>query len=71
MDNNYLKHALDQTKHKLRCFSVSTCIYILDLHLGDFADAFIQSDLQPFIHTFTHLRRSQPHQATASRSGAV
>ena len=23
------------------------------LHLGDFSDAFIQSDLQPFIHTFT------------------
>ena len=40
-------------------------------HLGDFADTFIQSDLQPFIHTFTHWQRSQPHRATASLSGTV
>ena len=33
----------------------------LHLHtFGDFADTSIQSDLQPFIHTFTHQRRSQP-----------
>ena len=30
------------------------------LHLEDFADAFIQSNLQPFIHTTTQQRRSQP-----------
>ena len=40
------------------------------LHLGDTADAFIQSDLQPFIHTFAR-RRSQPGRATASLSGAA
>ena len=43
----------------------------LHLNLRDFADAFIQSDLQPFIHTFTHQRRSQPRRAPASSSGAV
>ena len=43
----------------------------LRLHLGDFADAFIKSDLQPFIHTFTHRRRSRPHRAAAGWSGAV
>ena len=40
-------------------------------HLGDLAAAFIQSFLQPFIHTFTHRRRSQPLRVTASSSGAV
>ena len=33
-------------------------------------DAFIQSDLHPCMHTFTHRRWSQPHRATASSSGA-
>ena len=36
------------------------------LHLGDFVDAFIQMDLQPFIHTFTHRLRSQPYKKSAS-----
>jgi hypothetical protein len=43
----------------------------LHLHLVDFADAFIQSDLQPFIHTFTHQRRKQPRRSKASSSEAV
>ena len=43
------------------------CIYIL-WHL---ADAFIQSDLQQFIHRVSYRRQSQPHRATASSSGAV
>ena len=34
-----------------------------------YSDAFIQSDLHPFIHTFTHRRRSPPRRATASSSG--
>ena len=38
---------------------------------GDFAVAFIQCNLQPSMHTFTHRRWSQPHMATASSSGAV
>ena len=38
--------------------------------------AFIQSalvltDIHPFMHTFTCRRRSQPHRATASSSGAL
>ena len=33
----------------------------LHLYLGDFVNAFIQSDLELFIQTFTHRRRSQPH----------
>ena len=41
-------------------------IYI-SVHL---ADAFIPSDLQRFIHTFTHRRRSQPRKVTAIASGA-
>ena len=51
---------------------VSPCVVHLPLHLGDFADAFIKSDLQPFIHTFTHRRRSQlfrSSQGEASCSG--
>ena len=43
----------------------------LHLHLGDLADTFIQTDLQRFLHTFTHQRRCQPCKATASSSGAV
>ena len=47
----------------------------LHLHLGDYADAFIQRNLQPFIHTFTHRRRSRPLMATEGGflplSGAV
>ena len=31
----------------------------------------LQSDLQPFIHSFAHRRRCQPSRATASSSGAV
>ena len=33
---------------------------MLYLYLGHLADAFVQSDLQPFRHTLTHRRRSQP-----------
>ena len=40
-------------------------------NLRDFVDAFIQSDLQPFIHTFTHPEQSKPCWATASFSTAV
>ena len=36
--------------------------------LGDFADAYIRSDLQPFVHTVPHRRRGQPRGATASSS---
>jgi hypothetical protein len=43
----------------------------LHLYLGDFVNAFIQSDLELFIQTFTHRRRSQPREGTASWSGAV
>ena len=39
--------------------------------LGHSADAFIQSNLQPFTHTFTHRRQSQPRRVTDSVSGAV
>ena len=41
------------------------------LQLGDFADAFIQSDSQPFMHTLPHRGRSGPLRATASWTGAV
>jgi hypothetical protein len=37
----------------------------------DLADAFIRSDLKPFIQPFTHRQRSQPRRATASSSGAA
>ena len=48
----------------------STCVSsTAQLHSGDFPDAFIQSDVQPFIHTFTHRRRCRPRRATASSSG--
>ena len=43
----------------------------LHFYLGDFADAFIKSNLQPFIHTFTQRWQSQPHRGTASTSGEV
>ena len=41
----------------------------LRLHSRDFADAFIQSGLQP-LH-FPHRRRCRPRRATAGSSGAV
>ena len=50
---------------------VDPSTYSIRLHLGYFSDAFIQSNLQRFIHTFTHRRRSQPRKALASSSGAV
>ena len=41
------------------------------LHFGYFYDAFIQRNLQPVMHTFTHRRRGRACRATASWSGAV
>ena len=41
------------------------------VHSGDFADAFIQSVLQPPLLSLTHRRWSQPRRATASSSAAV
>jgi hypothetical protein len=59
-----------ETKQPVRgsCTSRGGTKYILHSHLGDFADAFFQSDLQPFIHTFKHRRQSQPRRATACSS---
>ena len=35
--------------------------FIFSLYWGHLDCAFVQSDLKPFIHTFTHQRRCQPH----------
>ena len=43
------------------------CPQHLHLHLEHLADVLLQSDLQPFIHTFTHRWRSQPRKATAGQ----
>ena len=43
----------------------------LPLHSERLADVFIQSNLKPSIHTFTHRRRSQPRKRAASSLGAV
>uniref|UniRef100_A0A8C5AIF5 Uncharacterized protein n=1 Tax=Gadus morhua TaxID=8049 RepID=A0A8C5AIF5_GADMO len=47
------------------CACIEICCFLY-LPLGDF-DAFIR---QPFVHTFTHRRQSQPRRATASSSGS-
>ena len=43
----------------------------LNIYLGHLSDASLQSDLQLFIHTFTHRQQSQPWEATGSSSRAV
>ena len=51
-----------------------SCLSVIHLHSGGFADAFIQRDLQPFIHTciFIHIRRwCRQRRVTASLTGAV
>ena len=48
-----------------RCYGFS------NVHVGNLADALIQSDIHRLIHKLTHRRQSQPCKVTGSSSGAV
>ena len=52
-------------------FDFSIPLGVFPLQLGHLADAFIQSELHPLLHTLTDRRKGQPCKATASSSGAV
>ena len=67
-------HSSSEARHHRQdpeCGVVEEVCHVFNINLGNFYDAFIQSEKQLCMHTFTHRRRCQRWRATASSSVAV